>query len=487
MFSFFFGPSKAPQCVPTDHVVPVGFFDDTIIFRTFVLYTVFVFDDVLDAQKLHSSLERVVARPGWNKLGARLRRNDHGELEHHIPAAFSQDRPAIGFDHQDLSDLAVEDHPTASHIPRPPRNGRPAIVVDPDDLSELVYGPDVPRRLDDYLYADRPQLGLRVVSFKNSTIIVLHWIHLAFDATAKRSLLDAWTLMLQGKEDEIPEPLAPDNYVLENIGKKPTKPHALAHRRVSMPGLVSWALRNAYPLFIRPKEHRMVCVPAAYLAKLREKALAELNAQAAAAGQKEEPFLSEGDVLLAWVTRLAMANISKDSERIIAVQQAYQWRRVLKDLIPANTPFLGNCVGFLVTLMPAKDLLRKPLSFLASHIRRSIEEQGSREQIEAYASFIRLDPKNRAPPFFGESSMQLLMFSNWQKANMYGTDLSAAAVKPRDTTLMPSYVQSMQGPYNFTDGIIIVGKDAEGNYWLSAYRVKGLWEMMETEMARDKI
>lgn len=75
MFEFLFNPSKAPQPVPTDKIVPVGFFDDTIIFRTFVLYTLFVFDDALDPQSLRTSLERVVSRPGWNKLGARLRRN----------------------------------------------------------------------------------------------------------------------------------------------------------------------------------------------------------------------------------------------------------------------------------------------------------------------------------------------------------------------------------------------------------------------------
>ena len=73
MFAFFSGP-KAPDRVPTDRVTPVGFFDNTIIFRTFVLYTLFVFDDVLDVQKLHGSLERLVRRPGWNKLGARLRK-----------------------------------------------------------------------------------------------------------------------------------------------------------------------------------------------------------------------------------------------------------------------------------------------------------------------------------------------------------------------------------------------------------------------------
>ncbi|KAL2192814.1 hypothetical protein P885DRAFT_81827 [Corynascus similis CBS 632.67] len=487
MISFLSRRRTAPQRVPTDQVVPVGFFDDTIIFRTFVLYTLFVFDDVLDVQKLHSSLERVVARPGWNKLGARLRRNDRGELEHHIPASFSQDRPAVGFDYKDLSDLAKEDHPVASRIPRPPQNGRPAVVGNPDDLSDLVYGPDVPRRLDDYLYADRPQIGMRIVSFKNATVVVVHWIHLTCDAMAKKALLEAWMLMLRGKEDEIPEPLAPDNYVLENIGKNPTKPHALADRRMSMFGIVWWALRNAYRLLICPKEHRMVCMPAAYLARLREKALAELKAQAVAAGQKEEPFLSEGDVLLAWITRLAMAKLPKNSKSTIAVQQAYQWRPALKDLVPANKPFLSNCVGFLTTLLPAKDALQKPLSCLASHIRRSIVEQGSREQIEAYGSLIRLQPRDRAPPLFGNSSMQLLMFSNWKKIDIFGVDLSAAAAKVRDTPLVPSYVQSIQSPYNFNDGFIIVGKDAGGNYWFSAYRVKGLWEMMDKEMAKEEI
>lgn len=137
--------------------------------------------------------------------------------------------------------------------------------------------------------------------------------------------------------------------------------------------------------------------------------------------------------------------------------------------------------------MPAKDLLQRPLSHLASHIRRSIKEQGSREQVEAYMALVRKDPSNKAPPFFGTSSMQLLMFSNWQKANLYGIDLSAAAVTPRSTPLTASYIQSVQGPYNFTDGLIIVGKDAKGNYWISGYRCAGLWGMMEKQMAEEII
>lgn len=75
MFGIFASTPQAPERVPTDHVTPVGCFDDTIIFKTFVMYTAFVFPEALDAKKLRSSLESVVSRPGWNKLGARLRIN----------------------------------------------------------------------------------------------------------------------------------------------------------------------------------------------------------------------------------------------------------------------------------------------------------------------------------------------------------------------------------------------------------------------------
>ncbi len=73
--------SASPAKVDTDTVVPMHFFDDTPLWRAFVLYSMFVFDDVLDPQKLRSSLETLAACEGWGKLGARLRRNVGGH--HH--------------------------------------------------------------------------------------------------------------------------------------------------------------------------------------------------------------------------------------------------------------------------------------------------------------------------------------------------------------------------------------------------------------------
>lgn len=68
-------PASTPLRVPTERVVPVGFFDDTIVFRTFTVYATFVYDEVLDVDKLHNGTTRLIERKGWDKLWARLRRS----------------------------------------------------------------------------------------------------------------------------------------------------------------------------------------------------------------------------------------------------------------------------------------------------------------------------------------------------------------------------------------------------------------------------
>jgi hypothetical protein len=58
-----------------DKVLPLHFFDDTPVWRSFILYSLFIFEDVLDTDKIRHSLEELAQREGWQKLGARLRRN----------------------------------------------------------------------------------------------------------------------------------------------------------------------------------------------------------------------------------------------------------------------------------------------------------------------------------------------------------------------------------------------------------------------------
>ncbi|KAK8874008.1 AAA ATPase [Apiospora arundinis] len=479
----WFASRSPPPKVPTDRVTRMHYFDDTIVFRTFVLYSLFVFDDVLDVQKLKAALEKVVRREGWNKLGGRVRRDKRGHLELHVPDEFTKERPAIGFTYVDETHHICADHPVASRIPKPPSGPHPAVVGNPGDAFPLVAGDGVPERLDDYLYTDQPALGLRVISFADKTVVSLNWLHSILDALASRRLLDAWALALQGREDEIPFPQAVEMDPLAELGLYPTEKHVLASQHMTASNLAKYGICNFLDLAWRSKENRVVCVPKMFIDKLRSQALAELTA----AGETD-PFVSEGDVLTAWFARLSACNISKDSNRTVAIQNAYSWRDSLEqDLLIPGRPYISNCVGFVVTLLPAKELLSKPLSHTARAIRNSIREQGGREQIKAYAALVRKDPKYKMIPMFGDSGMQLFMFSNWQKGRLYEADFAAAAADSRrGRPLTPSYVHNLQSPHNFSDGFIIPGRDAQGNYWIGGFRVKGLWAKMEKEMASQR-
>lgn len=135
------------------------------------------------------------------------------------------------------------------------------------------------------------------------------------------------------------------------------------------------------------------------------------------------------------------------------------------------------------SLVPAHELLARPVSWLAQQMRRAVVEQGTRAQIEAYFALQRQMP-GRVMPFFGEAGMQLMTFSNWCKADMFGHDFSAARQDTADgAPLHPSYLQTIQLPLEVPDGLPIIGRDQQGNYWMSGFRVKGLWDKMEQSFA----
>lgn len=66
---------KMSARVPTDIVLPLRYWDNTALLKNVVVFCMSRYDAAMDAEKLYMSLERLVRRKGWRKLGARLRKN----------------------------------------------------------------------------------------------------------------------------------------------------------------------------------------------------------------------------------------------------------------------------------------------------------------------------------------------------------------------------------------------------------------------------
>ena len=372
--------------------------------------------------------------------------------------------------------MRLADHPLGCKLPKPVTKGSAAIVADPDEFLPLAKGPECPSVVNDYLYTDRPMFGLHIVSFSYSTLVTLHWLHVACDTLGNKAVMQNWILMLEGREDEVVPQAGFNSDPLAELGKHPTEPHVLAKDRMSNSQLAGWVLNNIGDLAFRTKENRMVCIPSTYFNRMYNNAMNQLRAQPAPG---EKPFLTENDVLTAWCTRLALSHLPPESEKPITIQISGSLRKALEvDLLPDDRPYVANCFGFMNVLLKANDILQNPVSHTAALIRKAINTQRSREQIEAYYVMYR-QQSVAVPVFFGTSQSHQVSFSNWTRSDLFNMDFSAAAIKPRRTPCVPSYINHSQMPFQFGEGFLFMGKDSQGNYWMCGYRVKGMWSNVQ--------
>ncbi|RDA89017.1 hypothetical protein CP532_0680 [Ophiocordyceps camponoti-leonardi (nom. inval.)] len=492
-------------------VVPLRFFDNTPLTRSIIVRIMFVFDDVLDPGKLHDSLRAVVERDGWRRLGARLSRDESGELEERIPFRFDAHRPAIKFSHIDHRTIRVKDHPLGKKLPKP--SSRVAVVGKQDEFVTLAYSTDSPRSLQGYIDSQEAQLGLRVVSFSDTTLVSVQWPHALMDGMGGAALLRAWTLALQGRHDEIPNPVSDDP--LAELGKHPTEEHKLSKQHMSSFDLLCYGLRNLRQIVFPNSERRIICVPASFIASLRHDSLLKLKADHPA-GKKEDLFISEGDILCAWWTRLYTTVVTQaavgKSSRTIAFRNIIALQKVLSTTtsLGSGRPYLGNAWQPIDVLFKAADLSKQPLHSIAYQIRQSIKELSSRGQVEAFTKLWRVSPFKLIPSF-GDSGILTIPCSNWTKLGFFDADFSAAIP---DRTTSSTAVRhrpdpphsSRRGKPSFVDfgltgleksmgaealilpnAVCIMGKDADGNYWLDIGAGRNEWGKIEEMLANATI
>lgn len=72
----FGNTSSSPTArVDSNRVMPLHFFEDSLLVQGNNMAVSLVFDEALDPEKLRAALEGVVRQSGWERLGGRLRKN----------------------------------------------------------------------------------------------------------------------------------------------------------------------------------------------------------------------------------------------------------------------------------------------------------------------------------------------------------------------------------------------------------------------------
>ncbi|KAJ4006515.1 hypothetical protein NW766_010609 [Fusarium irregulare] len=467
--------------VPTDEVVPVHLFDSISGLQRCILVWMFRFDEILDPEKLHSSLSRVFQRDGWHKLGGRYRRRDDGKLEIHIPRPFTSERPPVHFT-KEIFDMRFEDHLLASKLPR--ANGKVETFTGPRAFNSLAMGPGSPASFDDLIQGDRPQFSLHVNTFTNGTLVGLTHSHMTADLLGLTAVINAWCHELAGQ----PEKVAPFGGVQEDGMKglydPPTEvKHVLAGTELTGWKVAYWLAWAFYESKRAPLKSRILCIPKEKMDKLTIQARDSMTNSSDGSA-----FISQGDVLAALASRLNAQEQPVGSKRNIMTMMALDPRSRAPSAFQDGVAYAGNSPTAVFLQCPADEALKMSLGDLALLSRKSISEQATEEQMKAYsvlsAESVR---KTNMNTMFGDKDMSFQLMSNWLKASLFDKiDFSPAIVKEASAEAgsgqkrgHPIYYHSadpgsVEGPY-IMHLVVVMGADKDGNVWMSCVLPERTW------------
>ncbi|OBT41297.1 hypothetical protein VE00_08452 [Pseudogymnoascus sp. WSF 3629] len=457
----------------SDDVYPLFMLDDNKILHGIVVTWTLRFNDLLDADRLHTSLCRLLSIGDWRKVGGRLSRNANA-LEIHVPPTFTPARPPLTYSHTAIPSN-IDDHPLAKTLPKATPTA--SIQRGSDQFRDFECRRDAPATLEDYLIDDTPLLSLHITSFNDATIIGLTWPHVLMDVMGRQALIRSWALVLAGKESEVPALLgAREDALLFDDNQEVYRP-----TRLQGFGMFKFGMRFvADLLWNRVVETRTIFLPKAAVAKLQLQAQEDLSGE----------FVSEGDVLAAWMTRAVASSMPP---RPITALHPLNLRFRLPSLIQAPGVFVQNMAVSAFSLF-TPELLRGPLGPIALENRRHLMEQATEPQLLALLRDMRQNytPGGDTTVLCGESNALLMPFTNWTRADMYRVaDFSAAVVRAGEGernnppgTMVYQHANSMRSSPTMRNVVVIHGKDHGDNYWLTALLLPAAWAKIEEEIQK---
>lgn len=395
--------------------------------------------------------------------------------------------------------MSIDDHPILCNLPK--ASGDRPTIFEPTAASFRPYmrSPTTPESLDDWLYSDIPQLAMHVINFEDATIVTVTVLHTLTDFLGLIAFYRAWLAALHGKEDQI----APfvgwkDKDPLENLqlGQQPPR-YIFSGRILEGWGFFKFAVRTMFEHFWYPEASlRFFTLPDKFVDKLTISARAEL-----AAAHKDDDtskaFLSEGDVLCAWWTRLIAKSLNARPNRSICLINRFDSRDILAKmgLMPSsNVSFLGNAAYSASCFAPAERYTSNsyPLGLLANQVRDAIKVHRTTEQLQAQdAAYRESKAKTGHLPVYGDPDMLLCVFTNCARGKLFEMDFSPAVVEDKcqdekSKRGLPVFIGTTgkDSRWSSRNNSVILGKNQSGDWWLSSRLRSNVWEKLEEEFHR---
>ncbi|KAL4731851.1 hypothetical protein ACLX1H_000845 [Fusarium chlamydosporum] len=450
--------------------------DNLSMLRQMVMAWTMHFDHVLDPNMLHQSLTELLQIGDWKKLGGRLKfgNSPQGHLEIHVPSSFSEATPAVAFWHKKY-DISIEEHELSKSFPK--ATEEPSVHPISSKLWDLILSPDTPKTLKDFTSRHVPMLSLHIVSFQDTTTVSISWPHVLFDAKGFHHLVAAWSEVLSGHKENVPDIIGAKEDMLYDITGKSEYSSQISDiesRMLSGLALVVFVIRFLWTILTQPTvESRVICLPGKAVDKLHRQALGDIK------DATVDAWVSPNDAILAWLTR----TIFKSSSRPISMVTPIDARTRLPQLQNPKGVYVQNMVlASFTTMLPS--IFHQPLGIQALTSRQALLAQLKESNLLAMLEFSRKRGTANTPIFANSNSI-LLTANNRLKADIFAAARFGSAAEESSRLIYhhADLINANAGRM-LRNLINVQAKDLDGNYWISGCFTPKEWERIEKDIAQ---
>ncbi|KAM3448823.1 hypothetical protein MY3296_007454 [Beauveria thailandica] len=515
-----------------DIVYPVSRVSNSSVERNLILTTLFVFHDTLDAGKLHASLCRLLNIGDWRIFAGRLRRAPDGEVQIAAPRVLTEEHRPVYYTHE-THDMVMEAHESARLLPRHDGSFSALHPTGPA-LEALGAQRQLPSTFEQWLsddkHRDTPIMSLFVSSFIDGTIVSIALPHILIDAMAVADLFRAWSLVLAGKEEQVASVAGVQDDIMFEAGhprrlEGSDEPWQLKNKMISLEAALAGqqsSFRDIVEQATSPNslpssqgqpqdlQRRLLFLPARALRYLHSQVLAELAGQDTRDRDEKErvvealpSWVSEGDVVLAWFTRVVA--LSQDLPRTVSICNVVNLRGRLPDLPTSSKDvYVASLLASAHTDL-AEHEARGKLSLIAAKSRQSVAQQSTPLQLRYYAKARReaVESGRSSQLLFGLPGGDYLAVTNWCKADVLGSlDFAPATVSARPAATHGSSTgegtdkrsthkngrahlldAQIFGQEPYGNLVFVLSKDMGGNMLVSATFTAKQWQVVRQELS----
>lgn len=394
----------------------------------------------------------------------------------------------MAFSH-DTFDMRIEEHPVVCRMPQPTR-GPSTQPISHNDFRSFAASPYHPITLEEMIHQNAPPIFLHVTSFNDATLVAISWPHVLMDEIGHKELLEAWSLVLAGREEDVPDVLGVQKDILDGIGLSDDAGLGLDQKRLKGMAKTKYISRNLWDRVFNPSwELRAIFLPKEAFVRLRTRSQGEIAHSYP--GGDPKPNISDEDILTAWITR-AMAS-SMPKPRPITILTFSNARFRLPSLFGGDGVYLQNLMLGVYTFLSV-EIARGPLGMIALSHRKHLDDQNSEAQTRSLLNTWRQDIESTGSPslFYGEPQGSVMLVNNLNKAEIIkAARFGPAVVKQGDKAegrknppgrMVTYYIHSLGSTWTGLNCLWMLGRDHGGNYCLQANLLPKAWAAIEEDI-----